>query len=198
MATLQEALTKLTNRELDQLFRKHTAMVSYQNTKKENVRWVLNWVRREGSEAEAEKIIASHLGAKGQPKAGEFDVSMRNPAVRALISSTYPGYKGRKIKVVKGDRYHMSDFWDAGSREYAKAYDLATGKAARPLAAASNPFSRQAHTTIDIPDGVAIVAHSIFRGKDSGIRIIVNSNTFPKALALQGEGTGKSRLRARM
>lgn len=67
----------------------------------------------------------------------------------------------------------MSDYFSEGSRNFARAYDLATGRVAQPLAAAGTPWNAQAHARIEIPAGVAIVEHSIFCGKDAGVTIYV-------------------------
>lgn len=93
---------------------------------------------------------------------------------RQIALACYPEYKGRKISVASRGTYRMENYWDGGSRCYAKAYDLATGKVGEPASATSNPMNGQAHAEIEIPAGVAIVEHQFFCGKDCGITILVN------------------------
>jgi hypothetical protein len=93
--------------------------------------------------------------------------------VRAIAKRCYPEYKGRKIRVVESKDYTMRDYWDGGSRDYAKAYELKTGFIAEPKAAVHTPWHGAANATFDIPPGVAIVEHTIFCGKDAGITIYV-------------------------
>lgn len=113
-------------------------------------------------------------------------LSKTTPEVKALLKATYPDYRGRTIKLEVQDTYYMHDYWTGGSRTYVKAFDLGTGKIAGHNA--DNPFERQAHASFPIPDGVAMVEHVIFCGKDCGIRVIVNTATAPKALAAGREG----------
>jgi hypothetical protein len=109
-------------------------------------------------------------------------VSITDPAIRKIVSACYPAYKGRKIKVEAKTKYYMSNYWDGGSRDYAIAYHLASGATAAPTVSTTNPMRGQAHAEIEIPEGVAIVEHSIFQGKDVGIRIYVNPANMGKFL----------------
>jgi hypothetical protein len=109
-------------------------------------------------------------------------VSITDPVIRKIVSACYPNYKGRKIKVEAKTTYVMSNYWDGGSRDYAVAYHLASGETAQPSVVTANPMRGQAHAQVDIPEGVAIVEHSIFQGKDVGIRIYVNPANMGKFL----------------
>lgn len=105
-----------------------------------------------------------------------------HPEVKALLALTYPEYTGRSIVLAQQDRYHMADYWDGGSRTYVTAVDLATMRTHAPASFAHTPFAKGAHGSFDIPDGVAMVEHVIYCGRDLGIRVVVNANTFPLAL----------------
>lgn len=109
-------------------------------------------------------------------------VSITDPTIRKIVSACYPDYKGRKIKVEARTRYFMSNYWDGGSRDYAVAYHLASGETRQPTRSSTNPMNQSAHSEIDIPEGIAIVEHSIFQGKDVGIRIYVNPANMAKLL----------------
>ena len=94
--------------------------------------------------------------------------------VKTIVTACYPDWKGRKVKARAAKQYSMSNFWDGGSRDYVVAYDPATGQVSQPSFASTNPFTKTAHTTVEIPPGVLLVEHSINMGKDGGITIHVN------------------------
>lgn len=101
-------------------------------------------------------------------------VSKRIPAIKKIIEMTYPDWRGRKIKVKLATKYHPANYWDGGSRDYAKAIDLLTGEVVEMTAAATNPYNQVAHREVQIPPHMIVVEHSIFLGKDAGIRIFIN------------------------
>lgn len=113
---------------------------------------------------------------------GAIAVSKTDPTIRRILAACYPGYRGRKIRIEPATSYAMSDYWDGGSRAYAIAYDLATGRTAPPATATHNPMNGAAHATITIPDGILIVEHSIFMGKCAGIRIYATPTTIAPLL----------------
>lgn len=96
---------------------------------------------------------------------------------RRIALTCYPEYKGRKIRFQVNSTYRMADYWDGGSRDYAVAYHLETGRTGAPATMINNPMNAAAHAEIAIPPGFAIVEHSIFCGRDAGITIYVNSET---------------------
>jgi hypothetical protein len=100
-------------------------------------------------------------------------------AALALAKRAFPEWKGRKISAEFAASYPMEDYWEGGSRSYVKAINLVTGACTSPSPAARNPFNALAHARVEIPLGVILVEHSIFCGKDSGIRIYFPA---PKAL----------------
>jgi hypothetical protein len=93
---------------------------------------------------------------------------------RKIALTCYPEYKGRKISVASAAIYRMADYWDGGSRDYAIAYELESGRTGAPTGAVHNPMNGAAHAEIEIPAGVAIVERSIFCGREVGITIYVN------------------------
>jgi hypothetical protein len=109
-------------------------------------------------------------------------VSRADKSIKQILAATYPEYKGRKISVSPATRYQLSDYWSEGSRNYAKAYNLATGTAASPEGAVHTPFNSAAHAEIRIPVGVLIVEHTIFCGHDCGITIYANPENLTKFL----------------
>jgi hypothetical protein len=85
---------------------------------------------------------------------------------RQIALACYPEYKGRKIKVVSRETYYMENMWGGGSRNFAVAYDFATGNRSAALEVVG--------PEVKIPAGVAVVEHAYFCGKDCGITIYVN------------------------
>lgn len=120
-------------------------------------------------------------------------VSRSDRAIRPLILACFPEWKGRKARVCVATHYQMMDYWDGGSRCYVRAYDLATGRIADPNRDALNPYRGQAHANVPIPDGIALVEHQIFCGKDAGITIHVT----PASLArvLPGHASARANVR---
>ena len=90
---------------------------------------------------------------------------------KTIAKKAFPEYRGRKIRVVEAKSYRMADYWDGGSRCYVRAFEIASEKIADPKPATNVPWSGSANATFEIPEGVAIVEHQIFCGKDAGITI---------------------------
>ena len=109
----------------------------------------------------------------------EVKLSRSHPDVKEMLKRCYPEYRGRRITLVERDSYQMSNYWSEGSRSYVVAYDIATLKVTQPHTATSNPFEGVAHTTIEIPFGVALVEHR-YIGDYQAIRVIVNGDTFTR------------------
>jgi hypothetical protein len=107
-------------------------------------------------------------------------VSKSDKSIKAVVSACYPEWTGRKISVQPATSYQLMDYWSEGSRNFVRAYDLASGKVADNQA--GNPFTDKAHARVEIPDGILFVQHSIFCGKDSGITIYVNPANLTKFL----------------
>ena len=93
--------------------------------------------------------------------------------VKALAKMAYPDYNGRKFSVEVTRSYYLSNYWDGGSRNYCVAVDLSTGKIVDPSEESKNPFTNSAHTCVVVPQGVGILEHSFYCGKDMGIRLYV-------------------------
>lgn len=109
-------------------------------------------------------------------------VSKSDPAFRRIIVACYPTWKGRKVCVKAATTYRMANYWGGGSRDYAVAYDLKTGDVSAPSVVTTNPMRGQAHAVVEIPEGMLIVEHSIFCGKDAGVTIYVNPANMPRLL----------------
>lgn len=102
-----------------------------------------------------------------------------------ILASTFPEYRGRKIRVIFAESLTLHDLnWSGGTRnEY--AFVKASGESAR-LAATFAPWSNEAATLegakIDLPANVIAVEWSHFCGTDCGLRIIAHPSNAPKWL----------------
>jgi len=98
----------------------------------------------------------------------------------------FPSYKGRRpIKVREAKSYRVSDYWDGGSRTYTYFVDANTGtmlldsEVGFQVQTAANPFNLRLGS-VELRPGVAVVEHSIFRGKDVGLRVILHPDDYAK------------------
>lgn len=99
------------------------------------------------------------------------------------IRNAFGGYKGRKYKVVPCTHITLHDnHWSGGSKTEYRGVDLATGKVYLPSQPEhGNAFTPEA-PTITLEPGKAIVAHSIFMGRDSGITVYLHHDNVAKLI----------------
>jgi hypothetical protein len=109
-------------------------------------------------------------------------VSKSDKSLKKIVEACYPEWRGRKLHVEAATSYQLSNYWSEGSRDYVRAFDLASGKIADTMRLSGNPFTPEAHARVEIPEGVVFVEHSIFCGKDRGVTIYVNPANMPKFL----------------
>lgn len=102
-----------------------------------------------------------------------------DPKDLKLIGKTaFPNYKGRTYRHEAGGSCTFMDLnWGGGTRSTFRAVRLADMKVDQGLGSAvpapwANPFEGK---TVEIPTGYAIVEHSIFCGKDLGLRVYTAS-----------------------
>lgn len=113
-----------------------------------------------------------------------------HPVVRPIVAATFPEYKGRKpVCIDSYTKRFIQDYWDEGSRTYAKAYHLPT-KRVIPLKQAgfvrqyeNNPYNLDIGS-VEITKDIAIVEMTIFQGKNAGISICIHPETY-KSLGLE-------------
>jgi len=97
-------------------------------------------------------------------------LSTANPLVKKVIAASFPEYRGRKVKARLWTRpMRLQNYWDGGSRSYYVAIRMADGAVSD--FGTDNPFLRESHEPVDLPEGVLLVEHSYFLGKDSGLTI---------------------------
>lgn len=96
----------------------------------------------------------------------------------AIPASLRGGYSGRKFKaVVTSEPVTLSDtYWDGGTRSTYALINLSTGARLPASGKALSPpqFGGAVEPIrVNIPSGFALVKHSIFCGKDTGLTIYV-------------------------
>ena len=97
---------------------------------------------------------------------------MPNEAKR-IFERAYPSYAGRKFKIraVSGP-VNMRSCWASGSRDYFKVVSFGGDIFEMPV---QSMFDQKVSgsDSFTIPEGMAVVQHSIFMGKDMGLTILV-------------------------
>jgi hypothetical protein len=112
-------------------------------------------------------------------------IPVKRADVAAIVSATFPDYRGRKIKVLATESETIHDLnWSGGSRSEYRSCTLRgqyIGGADRYNQQA--PWANQGEgKSVPIPPGAVLVRHSIFCGKDVGLTIYVNPADMPKLL----------------
>ena len=112
-------------------------------------------------------------------------ISVKRQDVAAIVAATFPDYKGRKIKVSSRANIVLTDLnWSGGTRSQYRTCTIAgQGLGGADRYNAQAPWANQAEgKSVPVPPGAVIVEHSMFCGKDGGLRIYVNPADMPKLL----------------
>lgn len=109
--------------------------------------------------------------------------------VERIMRRAFPSYNGRKFRIMPQTYACMSDtYWDGGSRSQYVIVRLATGDQMAIPDLISGGFLPTASAAVEafssfiLPDGIGVVRHSIFCGKDSGLTLIVRPDNLPPTL----------------
>jgi hypothetical protein len=111
---------------------------------------------------------------------------VQKKAVSHIINPTFPEYRGRKIRVAAATSVTLRDLnWSGGTKSEYKVVRLTDNASLSltnlgNLAPWENPYEG---ATISIVPNMVVVEHSIFCGKDTGIRIYAHPDNFPKLLS---------------
>lgn len=110
--------------------------------------------------------------------------------VPAVLRRACGGYTGRKFKAVAATEVRFSDnAWSGGTKSDYLGLDLATGETfAPPRNDYGTPFTGR-EPTVQLEPGKAIVEHSRFCGKDTGITFHLHPDNLAKLLAAPDEVT---------
>jgi len=95
-------------------------------------------------------------------------------------------YTGSKFKVKVTDSMSIpidAGLWSSGSKDTYLIIRLADGKAISPPGQSSSPFSgTRQEVPVKLEPGIAVVEHTIFRGKDLGLTFYVHPSDVAKLL----------------
>lgn len=117
--------------------------------------------------------------------ASVLGVQVSKKDVLPIVRASFPEWNGRKIRVKASESVRLHDLnWSGGTRSQYRACTIngASIEAKRDLNAPAPWDNQYEGAKCDIPQGIAIVEHSFFCGKDSGLRIHVNPLDMPKFL----------------
>lgn len=95
--------------------------------------------------------------------------------VKKIALRAFPDYKGRTFQLYVSDvPLNCASCWEGGSRTYYKFVRLVDGAVSQEVPAQSM-FDKPliGAEAVTLPEGIVCVEHSIFCGKDMGLRIIV-------------------------
>lgn len=94
---------------------------------------------------------------------------------KKIKQTTFPQYTGRKIRGEAVDSVYLSNTnWDGGSRSHYAAINLSTNEVLRLDFTSIPPWLNKVEgSRVKVPEGVAIVEHSICCGKDCGLTVYV-------------------------
>jgi len=109
----------------------------------------------------------------GMTPLGLMERTVTRKMVRSIIKAAFPAWKGRKLRLESAERCpkEIRSFWDEGSRDYfafVRLHDMSTLQAGsnhpafEPNRPSGLPF---------LPEGFALVRHSIFCGKEAGMTV---------------------------
>lgn len=113
-------------------------------------------------------------------------VSIKDPMVRELVTSTFPEYKGRKI-VIAAQKHPLPvrDFGGGGTFSKWAFVNLADMEVVQsPVFSPFNDSPKaRAFEEVMLPEGILAVEHAFFCGKDTGITIYANPANLTGLLA---------------
>lgn len=117
-----------------------------------------------------------------------MEVKVKKADIRNILRATFPEYKGRKFFVIPKQEvtvYNLS--YDGGTRSRYRSATL-EGEKLGNLDKYNTPYGLPSigeGQTTAIPQGTALVEHTIFQGQDAGLRIYIHPNDMPKLLPEQ-------------
>jgi hypothetical protein len=111
------------------------------------------------------------------------EVSFNDARVRRIVQAAFPGSKSRRtVKLCERTSYHVTDYWDGGSRNEARFIQLSTLEALSSESVPREARQQQANPynlpiyDITLQPGFVVVEHCWFMGKSLGYRIYHCSN----------------------
>lgn len=113
-------------------------------------------------------------------------VKKSDPLIRDIVAATFPKYNGRKFSIEATTKVSLGhNYWDGGTRHF-KAFVSLENMQAKSLHS-NHPFFERTqlgagYERAELPQGVAMVEHTIFCGHDMGITIYVHPDNMARLL----------------
>ena len=96
----------------------------------------------------------------------------------------FPSYKGRTVTLQTADSAHISDYWDEGSRAYARAFNPVTGYGIDGLPGFDQQTSNNPHGarigSMPITPDVGLMEH-VYSGRVNYIAVTLHPDSDWKA-----------------
>lgn len=144
---------------------------------------VREWARKKAGEG---VTITEKVEDRQLQESHRVQYLEQNDAVALkLAQASFPGYTGRKFKVEvvpEGTRIDMTSYWDGGTRDYFAVVNLATMKGVQiPENGGLNSPHKQPIEG-KVIEGMCIVQHTIFQGKDIGLTFTISEKNAAQLL----------------
>jgi hypothetical protein len=113
----------------------------------------------------------------------QTQIAVTRKEVAAIVLGSFPEYRGRKLRICPSEKVTLTQLnWEGGSRSQYRAvtlegFPIGNTDEYNQVAPWNNPAEGK---TFAIPQGVVIVEHVMFCGKDLGLRIWTNPQDMPK------------------
>ncbi len=108
--------------------------------------------------------------------------------LRELFRAAFPNYSGRTFRLRVAESVKCASYWDSGSRDYFVWVRLDSGQVLGQVPAQS-AFDRPIAgvDSVAIPENCGCVMHTISRGHDLGLTLIVSAANAPALLPAPAE-----------
>lgn len=111
------------------------------------------------------------------------EIAVSRKDVAKLVDATFPEYKGRKFRIVASTTVCLQELnWSGGTKSQYRAASFEgdyLGSADKFSLLA--PWANKAEgVVVPIPHGTVVVEHTIFTGRDLGLRIWVHPSDMPR------------------
>jgi hypothetical protein len=123
-----------------------------------------------------------------------FHIDKPDTFLKKIVAETFPSYTGRKFKLSTDIPSRLDSYWSGGSKDSFAFFCLATGKSAGVRT--NHPFfeAGQPSDLDELPNGLILVQHTCFRGRDLGITVYANQADLAQMLPESTELTEDERI----
>jgi hypothetical protein len=112
-------------------------------------------------------------------------IAVTKREIGAIVLGSFPEYRGRKFRLYASETVILSDLnWSGGTRSQYRAvtldgFPVGNTDKYNQVAPWNNPAEGQ---VVPIPQGIVVVEHVLFCGKDLGLKVWANPADMPKLL----------------